>query len=525
MTTTTKVNTKVSTREPRIKWNDEAITDLNHVGTVIKRLRLEIKFKDKSGSPKGMSLRYTPKTDKKVFQYHYMFNGIKDVMAFEFIPGLFGTLQMEEALLNLKKKYYDPSGSFWKFNPKDKVKTKAEVMTSQSKTVREVIQRLLEDNYPRKSKVGKLASVSQRQFSNILIGQHKRLKHLNSYDNDKGWGVTELDGGLTWSTFWTKYPPTNIQSKAKQVSIYDDGDIGPLLIDNLNNGVVKKFLNARPRTPGGKKNHIKAIQCLWNYAINNGFFGDNIPPDPTKDINIVVDDESNFLGSKWNDKSYDEEERKIIDVGCIKIARTRPFQSECIMLLGTTVLRPEEALKLKKSDVTKDTEGNPIIIVRKEIRKARGRGRTKDLIVDINGPINRALTRLNRQYNRNQKYKFIPWLFPHTRINWAEVGTGNYAQSDKTRLKTLRTAWEDIRKLTGISGSIKSLRKTYMTEEVKLQMSKGLSKVEALVEVAKKSHPGSKDGAKTVGRFYNKETRKDQIKRSNELGKVFSFKR
>ena len=210
MTTTPKDNTKVSTRKPRISWNDKAITDLNHVGTVIKRLRLEIKFKDKSGSPKGVSLRYTPKTDKKVFQYHYMFNGIKDVMAFEFIPGLFGTLQMEEALLNLKKKYYDPSGSFWKFNPKDKVKTKAEVMTSQSKTVREVIQRLLEDNYPRKSKVGKLASVSQRQFSNILIGQHKRLKHLNSYDNDKGWGVTKLDGGLTWSTFWTKYPPTNI---------------------------------------------------------------------------------------------------------------------------------------------------------------------------------------------------------------------------------------------------------------------------------------------------------------------------
>ena len=66
-----------------------------------------------------------------------------------------------------------------------------------------------------------------------------------------------------------------------------------------------------------------------------------------------MDAESNFLGSKWNDKSYDEEERKIIDVGCIKIARTRPFQSECIMLLGTTVLRPEEALKLKKLELEK----------------------------------------------------------------------------------------------------------------------------------------------------------------------------
>jgi len=42
----------------------------------------------KSGCPKGMSLRYTPKTNKKVFLYRYSYNGQKDFMLFEFIPRL-----------------------------------------------------------------------------------------------------------------------------------------------------------------------------------------------------------------------------------------------------------------------------------------------------------------------------------------------------------------------------------------------------------------------------------------------------
>ena len=298
MTTEQKSNSIRTTTVPPISWNDKAIIDVCYNGKLTKSLRLIINFKSKSGCPKGISLRYTPKTNKKVFLYRYYYNGQNDFIQFEFIPGLFGILQMEEKLLNLKKQYYDPLGSFWKFNPKDNIQTEAEVLETQSKTVREVIQRLLQDNFPRKSKVGKLASVSQRQFSRIFIGNHKRFKHLQFSDNDKGWGITELDGGLTWETFWSKYPPKN-----SDVSIYDNASLGPLLIDNLTKSVVRKFLNAKERTPGGKKNLIKALQCLWNYAINQDFFGDNIPQDPTKDINIVVDDESNFEGSKWNEKS------------------------------------------------------------------------------------------------------------------------------------------------------------------------------------------------------------------------------
>ena len=517
MTTEQKSNSIRTTTVPPISWNDKAIIDVCYNGKLTKSLRIKINFKTKSGCPKGISLRYTPKTNKKVFLYRYYYNGQNDFIQFEFIPGLFGILQMEEKLLNLKKQYYDPLGSFWKFNPKDNIQTEAEVLETQSKTVREVIQRLLQDNFPRKSKVGKLASVSQRQFSRIFIGNHKRFKHLQFSDNDKGWGITELDGGLTWETFWSKYPPKN-----SDVSIYDNASLGPLLIDNLTKSVVRKFLNAKERTPGGKKNLIKALQCLWNYAINQDFFGDNIPQDPTKDINIVVDDESNFEGSKWNEKSFDDEERELLDTAFIKIAKTRPFQSECLMLLACAEIRPEEALKLKKSDVTKDEDGNPIIKVRKEIRKARGKGRTIDLIIDINKPVERVLNRLKRQYKRHSQYKFIPWLFPHTVIDW---GNPKDFTTDKTRLKTLRTPWEDVRKLTGIEGSVKTLRKTFMTLEVKQEMTKGLSKEEALIKVAKKTHKGSKDGAKTVERYYNKPTRKDQIKKANEMGKVFSFKR
>ena len=115
-----------------------------------------------------------------------------------------------------------------------------------------------------------------------------------------------------------------------------------------------------------------------------------------------------------------------------------------------------------------------------------------------------------------QKLIYLPYSF------W---GNPKDFTTDKTRLKTLRTPWEDVRKLTGIEGSVKTLRKTFMTLEVKQEMTKGLSKEEALIKVAKKTHKGSKDGAKTVDRYYNKPTRKDQIKKANEMGKVFSFKR
>ena len=159
MTTEDKTNIKCTTSVPPISWNDKAILGVSYNGKLTKSLRININFKIKSGCPKGMSLRYTPKTNKKVFLYRYSYNGQKDFMLFEFIPGVFGILQMEEKLINLKKQYYDPLGSYWKFNPKDNIQTEAEVLETQSKTVREVIQRLLQDNFPRKSKVGKLAGV------------------------------------------------------------------------------------------------------------------------------------------------------------------------------------------------------------------------------------------------------------------------------------------------------------------------------------------------------------------------------
>jgi hypothetical protein len=118
MTTEQKSNSIRTTTVPPISWNDKAIIDVCYNGKLTKSLRIKINFKTKSGCPKGISLRYTPKTNKKVFLYRYYYNGQNDFIQFEFIPGLFGILQMEEKLLNLKKQYYDPLGSFGSLTPK-----------------------------------------------------------------------------------------------------------------------------------------------------------------------------------------------------------------------------------------------------------------------------------------------------------------------------------------------------------------------------------------------------------------------
>ena len=100
----------------------------------------------------------------------------------------------------------------------------------------------------------------------------------------------------------------------------------------------------------------------------------------------------------------------------------------------------------------------------------------KDEIVDITPPVQRVLNRLNRQMKRRRyrAYKFVPWLFPTTRISKEKMATPEvnpgYTQSHSTRLKPrgLNDCWKKVRAMSGVEGSIKSLRKTYATNSVDL---------------------------------------------------------
>ena len=76
---------------------------------------------------------------------------------------------------------------------------------------------------------------------------------------------------------------------------------------------------------------------------------------------------------------------------------------------------------------------------------------------------------------------FIPWLFPSSRI---DCGDPSKYKSNDTRRKILSGAWRELRKLIKFEGSIKTLRKTYFTQEVELEKSQGKTTDEAIEVVS-----------------------------------------
>ena len=123
----------------------------------------QFKFKNiKVSYLKGLRLRYSPLTQKKIFTLIYRYKGkSRKLLLNEFIYGHYGTLEVSEELLKLYKKYYDKKLGHWRHNPKEQLITQRELELSQEFSSREVIQRIVQAQFPRKGKIGKLAKVSQ----------------------------------------------------------------------------------------------------------------------------------------------------------------------------------------------------------------------------------------------------------------------------------------------------------------------------------------------------------------------------
>ena len=510
-----------------IKVDQELTTEIAFTDYAINKLRIkegkrkDFKFKNTQVSYlNGLRLRYSPLTQKKIFTLFYKFKKkSKKLMLNEFIYGHYGTLEVSEELLGLYKKYYDKKLGRWKHDPQEQLITQRELELSQELSVREVIKRLVQAEFPRKQKLGKLAMSSQRTFARFLMGYHERYDQLIFDENEKGWGTITLKGGLDWKSFWAKYPPENKDPKDSEdeISVYDTNNLGPVVIDHLTKGIIQKYLECRERPPGTKENILDALQCLYSYAENKlKCFGDKPPAvNPTQNIEILKDDESKFKGSYLNEISFDEHQISQVDRALVKLVRKRPFQSEGLMLLSCVDIRPDHLLKFKKSDLK-----DGYILFRKEIKKDRSKGKVEDTKIYHTTEIIRALGRLDRQYKRkcHHKYRFIPWLIPSDRIDW---GNPKAFKTNKTRRKSLSGAWEDVRKLTKFEGSIKTLRKTYFTQEVELEKSKGRTTDEAIEVVAKKSHKGPK----MLKTRYNKPPESVKMRKAQELSQILEFKR
>ena len=334
-----------------IEFADKAIDKLKIIST---KKNIDVRFKSLPSYLRGLHLKYSPITQLKKFYLRYKYKGKAIPLPLgEFIPGHYEVIQVSKEVLSLHEKYY--VNGKWKHNPKEQLITQRELELSQELSVRETIQRIVQAQFPRKGKIGKLAKVSQRTFARFLMGYHKRFEQLIFDEDEKGCGTIKLKNGLDWKSFWDKFPPENKDPKNndKEVSIYDTNNIGPSIVDHLTKGVIAKYLECRERSPGTKENILDALQCLYSYAENKlKCFGDKPPPvNPTQNIEILKDDDSKFKGSYLNEISFDEHQIPQVDRAIIKLVRKRPFQSEALMLLTCVDIRPEALLKKKKSDL------------------------------------------------------------------------------------------------------------------------------------------------------------------------------
>ncbi len=165
-----------------IDFNDKAIAKLY----IKSGPRKDFKFRNtKVSYLKGLRLRYSPKTQKKIFTLIYGYKARSLKLPFgEFILDHYGTVEVSEELLKLYKKYYDKKLGKWRHDPQEQLITQRELEQSQELSVRHCIQRLLEAEFPRKGKIGKLAKVSQRTFARFLMGYHERFEQL-IFDEDE----------------------------------------------------------------------------------------------------------------------------------------------------------------------------------------------------------------------------------------------------------------------------------------------------------------------------------------------------
>ena len=109
-------------------------------------------------------------------------------------------------------------------------------------------------------------------------------------------------------------------------------------------------------------------------------------------------------------------------------------------------------------------------------------------------------------------------MFPSSRIDW---GDPSKFKSNDTRRKSLSGAWRALRKLIKFEGSIKTMRKTYFTQEVELEKSKGKTTDEAIEVVSKNSHRSPK----MIKTRYKKDPETVKMRKAQELSQVLEFKR
>ena len=533
--TDNKLNTKLvpgeisqtCTKKFKLKFTDYAIEKYTSSFGVPSKYRVYTPFDvSKHTILKGLKLCQFFKTKKKFFVLRYWFNNqYKSITIGEFKPGIFGVRGCEDKVYEIARAHQDHKGLWIKdpqttiHNEQTKI-TKAVIEESQKLSINEVIIRLCKANFPKAKREGRLTADSIQKKVKDLIGWNWRTRHLLYLDDRRGHGQVHFKANFhkrtakpeDWDDLFKKFPVGHGIIKDKKFnpnnerSVFDS-DLGKLVIDELNTGIVKRYIEFRDRSFGKKKNMLDTFKTLWAYAKDNNLFGDIIPQDPTKDITFKRPDVSRSPGSIYNDRRFtDQEIRKMFNwLTTPENYERYPFQAEIILLMMITGRRAEETMKIRKTMIDYD---NGLITLPSSITKAR-----KTEYIDITPPVAKVLKQIQVHTNGKHKaYRFLDWLFPTTRINKKKLHEDYYVRSDQCRTKEIRGCWNAMMKDLNMEGAPKMLRKTFSS----------IAKIELGTTSKARALTGHEQDS-TLDIHYDKTNRAKAREYAHQVAKLFNF--
>ena len=261
-------NTMIKT-VTRLEFKDTAIDkikgqdlEFSSQGKTKLKDRIYIPFNvTKKSSLKGLKLCVHRSTGNRYFVVIFWFKKKQKIYSVgKFIPGIFGTKQVEEKLFPVVKEHTNEKG-IWIKDPNITERDKTRVITdtqftdSKKKTINEIIVACLKADLPKGKHAGRLRAISAQDLSRYMIGYNWRHKHLVFRDDKDGNGYITFKPNWRkrtarpqdWEDLFTRYGPGigNIKSEdlnpMKAKSIYDS-PLGKTIIDDLNEGIIKRYL-------------------------------------------------------------------------------------------------------------------------------------------------------------------------------------------------------------------------------------------------------------------------------------------
>jgi len=492
-----------------------------------RKVRVYKSFESKN-TPKGIRLCQYEKTKSKYFVLQYWYNGRASYLTIgEFVRDKFGSKECLDRYYEIYKTHTNDRG-IWVRDPKQTLKDQdnkvyeAEAMKLQKKSIREVIEDIVEDNYPSIIQSGRLVASSQKSFGLPMYGYNKRTL-LMYYSNDKkGYGKINYKGNKFYGIaqpkdskdLFKKFPSgTGIitqkrlgkyKNRSEEISLYDH-DLSKHLIEHLKAQHIRDYINEKDRSYSQKRIIKRVFTYILQYSMEKGY----IPGDltlPTNNIKIKKPEVITAKSGAYNNKRFTSKQLEDIWNNAIEKQQDKfPFSSMAICFYLVTGLRPENFLKIQKEYIKKDFIELPSSVV-----KTR-----KEQKVAITKPVQWVLDNIEETLKKPkyQKYKFVPWLFPSTKTKSKELYDHEYAATDGTRLKDFRGCWNAIMEDLELEGAPKMIRKSFIS--VSKIVLKDTFKVMFITGHTKEA---------TIDIHYNKSTDEQQKEYADEVAdKVFNF--